>query len=53
MEEIEKVNPGLYAELGGKKTTDKKERVDKLTTEEKKKWSEPHFVDNQLRNFTI
>jgi IS5 family transposase len=37
MEEIEKVNPELYKELGGKKTADKKEKVNKLSTEEKKK----------------
>lgn len=37
MEEIEKVDPELYTELGGKKTADKRERLDKLSTEDKKK----------------
>ncbi len=37
MEEVEKVNPELYKELGGKKTADKKEKVHTLKTEEKKK----------------
>ncbi len=37
MVEIEKVSPELYKELGGKKTAGKKERVGRLTTEEKKK----------------
>jgi len=37
MEEIEKVEPKLYEELGGKKTADKKEKLHTLKTEEKKK----------------
>jgi len=37
MEEIEKVDPRLYEELGGKKTADKKEKIHKLKPEEKKK----------------
>jgi IS5 family transposase len=37
MEEIEKVDPRLYEELGGKKTADKKERLHTLKPEEKKK----------------
>lgn len=37
MEEVEKVNPELYEELGGKKTADKKEKVHTLKPEEKKK----------------
>ncbi len=37
MEEIEKVNPRLYEELGGKKTADKKEKIHTLKLEEKKK----------------
>ncbi len=37
MEEIEKVDPILYEELGGKKTADKKEKLHKLKSGEKKK----------------
>ena len=37
MEEIEKVDPKLYEELGGKKTADKKEKMHTLKPEEKKK----------------
>jgi transposase len=37
MEEVEKVNPELYEELGGRKTADKKEKVHTLKPEEKKK----------------
>ncbi len=37
MEEIEKVDPRLYEELGGKKTADKKEKMHTLKPEEKKK----------------
>lgn len=37
MAEIEKVSPDLYKELGGEKTADKKEKIHKLSTEEKKK----------------
>jgi len=36
MDEIEKVNPELYEELGGKKTADMKEKVHKLKPKEKK-----------------
>ena len=36
MDEIEKVDPELYQELGGKKSADKKEKVYKLNTEQKK-----------------
>jgi len=36
MDEIEKVDPGLYEELGGEKTAKKKEKVYKFSTEEKK-----------------
>ncbi len=37
MEEIEKADPKLYEELGGKKTADKKEKIHTLKPEEKKK----------------
>ncbi|MCZ7362988.1 MAG: IS1182 family transposase [Candidatus Methanoperedens sp.] len=37
MEEIEKVDPNLYEELGGKKTAEKKEKIYTLKLEEKKK----------------
>lgn len=37
MEEIEKVDPKLYEELGGKKIADKKEKIHTLKPEEKKK----------------
>ncbi|MDO8727925.1 MAG: IS1182 family transposase [Candidatus Methanoperedens sp.] len=37
MEEIEKIDPKLYEELGGKKTADKKEKIHTLKLEEKKK----------------
>jgi IS5 family transposase len=37
MEEVKKVNPELYEELGGKKTAYKKEKVHTLKPEEKKK----------------
>ena len=37
MEEIEKVDSKLYEELGGKKTADKKEKLHKLESGEKKK----------------
>jgi transposase len=37
MNEIEKVNPDLYKELGGEKTADKKEKVHLLKPDEKKK----------------
>jgi transposase len=37
MEEIEKVDPRLYEEMGGKKIADKKEKVHTLKPEEKKK----------------
>jgi IS5 family transposase len=37
MEEIEKVDPRLYEEMGGKKAADKKEKVHTLKPEEKKK----------------
>ncbi len=37
MEEIEKVDPKVYEELGGKKIADKKEKIHTLKPEEKKK----------------
>jgi len=37
MEEIEKIDPKLYEELGGKKTAEKKEKIHTLKLEEKKK----------------
>ncbi len=37
MQEIEKADPKLYEELGGKKTADKKEKIHTLKPEEKKK----------------
>ncbi len=37
MEEIEKADPKLYEELGGKKTADKKEKIHTMKPEEKKK----------------
>jgi len=37
MEEIKKVDPKLYEEMGGQKTADKKEKIHTLKPEEKKK----------------
>ncbi len=37
MEEIEKADPKLYEELGGKKTADKKEKIHIMKSQEKKK----------------